>query len=321
MKTQYDLRRAIEQADLGINKLFLIYIAKFADPDGTKIFPSVDTMSQEAGISDRAVQNNLRRLEDAGFIKVINQRRAESRGTREYAINVEAILERINPRRMFTPDPEESSPPPRRIFTPPPKNLHPTYHRPTIDPPEDQYICEAEVSSPPSMPKGQTEGTAPRAEKEPKAEIVALHPNGAPSVEASDFEAFWQAYPKQAKRKDAEKAWCAAITKADPQTIIRGAEAYANSGQTVFQNPGNWLREERWTEKPRLRNRGDGSAITRAQSIGQRFASGYDSQRSYLRKSDISGAELSERVAGRYEARKEDRRQRNAGLIGGQSNG
>lgn len=74
------------------------------------------------------------------------------------------------------------------------------------------------------------------------------------------FSDFWAAYPKRVGRGQAIKAWKAAVKKADPDTIIAGAESYAatvtrTETETRFiAHPSTWLNGERWAdERPVLR--------------------------------------------------------------------
>jgi hypothetical protein len=73
-----------------------------------------------------------------------------------------------------------------------------------------------------------------------------------PSQREKDFLAFWQAYPKRADKKLADKAFVRATKRASSETIIRGARAYAaqRAGQDpkYTKNAATWLNNDCWTE-------------------------------------------------------------------------
>lgn len=69
-----------------------------------------------------------------------------------------------------------------------------------------------------------------------------------------DFKAFWQTYPKRIGKGQAQKAWAAAIKKADPAVIIVAAARYADWTRTgvsdpkFIAHPSTWLNGERWED-------------------------------------------------------------------------
>lgn len=68
-----------------------------------------------------------------------------------------------------------------------------------------------------------------------------------------DFEDFWAIYPKHAGKRDAFKAWKAAVKRTDRETINAGARAYAddpNREPTFTKHPATWLRADSWEDDP-----------------------------------------------------------------------
>ena len=72
------------------------------------------------------------------------------------------------------------------------------------------------------------------------------------------FAAFWQVYPKQVGKREAEREFKAALEHATAEEIIAGARRYAIDPVRVRQsqeddrftkNPNNWLRDGRWADK------------------------------------------------------------------------
>ena len=72
------------------------------------------------------------------------------------------------------------------------------------------------------------------------------------------FAAFWQVYPKQIGRREAEREFKAALEHATAEEIVAGARRYAIDPVRIKQsqeddrftkNPNNWLRDGRWADK------------------------------------------------------------------------
>ena len=77
---------------------------------------------------------------------------------------------------------------------------------------------------------------------------------------STDFEAFWEAYPKKEGKKAAYKAFEAAHDKPDITTLVAVIVRSANTedwtklqGKYIPQ-PARWLNEGRWTDQPMTGN-------------------------------------------------------------------
>ena len=70
----------------------------------------------------------------------------------------------------------------------------------------------------------------------------------------SEFERFWEIYPKKTDKGAARRAFTTAIRKADVELIISKAKAYAedpNLPQKQFiKYPASWLNAEAWNNPP-----------------------------------------------------------------------
>lgn len=76
---------------------------------------------------------------------------------------------------------------------------------------------------------------------------------------SSDFERFWQVYPKRVGKQAAYRRWRDAIKTASVETIIAGAERYRddpNREAGFTKDPSGWLHDGRWEDDP-LPARGD----------------------------------------------------------------
>lgn len=56
-------------------KLLAFVLADYANPEGDDIFPSIATLADQVGVSERTVQRHLERLQEIGFIKRVGNSR------------------------------------------------------------------------------------------------------------------------------------------------------------------------------------------------------------------------------------------------------
>ena len=91
----------------------------------------------------------------------------------------------------------------------------------------------------------------------PASREPSLEPSEEPSVRTvnkpDDFDAFWSAYPRREAKAAARKAWVKAVTVADPQAIIAGAQRYRddpNRESEFTAHPATWLNAGRWEDDP-----------------------------------------------------------------------
>lgn len=70
----------------GGEMLLALCLADFADDDGRRIFPSVETLARKTRQSRRSVQTQLRRMETIGFVSAVGK---TAKGTIEYCINLD----------------------------------------------------------------------------------------------------------------------------------------------------------------------------------------------------------------------------------------
>jgi biotin operon repressor len=70
----------------------------------------------------------------------------------------------------------------------------------------------------------------------------------------SDFESFWENYPKKVDKGAAIRAFRKAIRNLDPALVIEGAKAYAKDPnlpeKQFIKNPATWLNAEAWNNGP-----------------------------------------------------------------------
>lgn len=75
----------------GGEMLLALSLADFADDDGTRVFPSIKQLAEKTRQSERTVQYQLRRMEDMGWLILINSGNGGRNQRREYVISPEWI--------------------------------------------------------------------------------------------------------------------------------------------------------------------------------------------------------------------------------------
>lgn len=92
--------------------------------------------------------------------------------------------------------------------------------------------------------KGKGNGTG---NKEVEVQVA-----DATQLNDSLFELFWEVWPKRVGKADARRAWAKAVKKADPESIVSAATAYAASPYKpelqFIPMPATWLNGERWLD-------------------------------------------------------------------------
>ena len=70
----------------------------------------------------------------------------------------------------------------------------------------------------------------------------------------SEFESFWNNYPRKTDKGSARKAYKQAVTKADPEHINLKAKEYAEDPnlpeKKYIKHPATWLNAESWDNGP-----------------------------------------------------------------------
>ncbi len=84
-------------------KLVAIRLGDFASDDGTRVFPAVQTVAEECGITDRAVQITIKKLLTAGILVQLSDGRGGRGRTTEYAFDLDRV-------HFLIENPEQASP-------------------------------------------------------------------------------------------------------------------------------------------------------------------------------------------------------------------
>lgn len=77
---------------------------------------------------------------------------------------------------------------------------------------------------------------------------------GKTSVYSEAFDAWWSVYPRQESKRDAFKAYKAAVKKVPHRDLVEATRRYAHDCKGVearyIKYPAGWLRDERWLDYP-----------------------------------------------------------------------
>ena len=69
----------------------------------------------------------------------------------------------------------------------------------------------------------------------------------------TDFQSFWQAYPRKVGKLAAKKAWDKALREDAPEAIISGLDAQLptlrSTDKQFIPHPSTWLNQGRWMDE------------------------------------------------------------------------
>jgi len=100
----------------------------------------------------------------------------------------------------------------------------------------------------------------PRTECTPTPAVDAVKPSKEPStkpllspLEESEFDLFWDYYPKKVAKGDARKAFAKALTKVSGSKLVSAVQPFANSVKhkdpKFIPHASTWLNGERWADQ------------------------------------------------------------------------
>lgn len=229
----------------GNKRLVMLALADFANDEGV-CWPSLSAIAEKSCYeSERGVQIVIRQLEAEGWLKISTG--GGRRGCNEYQITFpNEGKETLD----ATETPNASSP--RRDDVKTPKSSSP---RTALHPEEPMLKPRrARSKTPKSSSPEPLEPLEPSYMVGAKAEELNLSVS---EVEAkTDFDEFWDAYPKKVGKPKAKLAFSKAVKTTSPKIIIAGAKRYAASISakgddprgTYTKHPQGWLTDERWND-------------------------------------------------------------------------
>lgn len=220
-------------------KIILLHMADRANPDGTGIWSSLQTIAEWCEVNIRTVRRTMREFEEEGIVRAVGQRKCKNGFTTEYTLCIDVIknLPLVSP----TPDTESA-----RTSCPagvvPPRTLCPM----TPDTESDKPILEPihsvskeTESRPPSRKRGKATVTA-----DPSEAFLGLWKewSAKDTINRSTRKPAWQAYARLV------------ANGADESVIARGVRALLSDpkktekGGQFMQKFSTWLEEEAWVD-------------------------------------------------------------------------
>lgn len=194
--------------------MVLYALANCAKDDGTAAWPSMQWIADRACCSRQTVRRHLRALESRGVIRKGDQRHVDHirPDKRPVVWNLNLFADRTAGVQNDTPNQAGYQPGPTGVSTATERGI--TRDTQTVlNPPEH------------SNPE---------------------------SDEPTDFDQFWQSYPRKVNRKAAEKAWTTAREQAPAAEIMSGLSGarleWAGIETRWIPHPANWLRDGRWRD-------------------------------------------------------------------------
>jgi len=118
-------------------------------------------------------------------------------------------------------------------------------------------VSDSVAGSPPDMEGEREQGREQGREEQTCA--TKLRDSAPPQ-----FAEFWDAYPRRRDRRKAEKAFTTALKRADPDTIIAGANRYAadpNRLEQYTKYAEGWLNGDGWLDEPLPPRNGHGPPV------------------------------------------------------------
>jgi hypothetical protein len=112
-----------------------------------------------------------------------------------------------------------------------------------------------------------------------------------------DYERFWKIYPRRVGKLASYAAWKKALMIADAESIIFGAQAFAddpNRQEEFTPHPATWLNQGRWEDDP-LPERGTGQ-LSKSE-VNDKYLAKLDRQIEQYEKERIDAASRGETIA------------------------
>lgn len=211
------------------DKLVLIGIANQDGQGGS--WPSVAMLARFANVKERAVQYSISRLVTLGELEVVRN----AGGTRD--------------------NPDNRRPNLYRVLVRCPEACDGTWqHRVHSVAPVGDLGVQRSASRGAVQRASEVQPSAPKPSLEPSMNQTLCAPPPATLARATEFEAFWTAYPRHTDKAAARKAWGKLIRdRALPELdrILAAVAGYRLTDEVqrgVTCHPSTWLNRRRWED-------------------------------------------------------------------------
>lgn len=212
----------------GGEMLLALALADHADDSGNNVYPSIKTLAKKTRQSERSVQYQLRRMEEAGWLILVNSGNGGRNQSREYKISPDWLKG-----ADFAP-PKKGAIDGTKGCNSQHKRVQSATER--VQPVAPAYNHQESSIEPSDNHQGGGETKSEIAKRKKEA-----------------FSKFWDLYPNKKAKPNAEKAWMKidvqsheAIFTAIPKHI-NSVEWKKDDGQFI-PHPATWLNAERWED-------------------------------------------------------------------------
>lgn len=214
-------------------KIVMLRLADRANDDGLRIHPTVPKLAAECSLSVRTTQDALRKLEGNKLLAMVADADWGRRLPREYRIDVARLLQLAEGQWKWCEDCTGAGDAPVQDTTV------------TGAGPAPRPVRELR----PIHPRKESKNTSNTDSGELAFDLAA------PRREQSDFDTVYRAYPRRVARGAAERAYRAALRKADALTILIGVQRFAENESRrrtearFIPHLATWLNAERWADE------------------------------------------------------------------------
>lgn len=210
-------------------KLCLLVLAEWSDPDGTNCRPAMETIAHKASVNEKSVRRAMDAAAPLGWFARHHRRSNKGWKQFEYTLRIPDAADSVPCRNVDAPDTESGA-------NEASNGLSVQMHR---------TLC-------PHAPDTESDDlsiTYPRPSKEQKHVQSVLIAGG-----GNRFEEFWKAYPRKVNRKGAEKVWKSKRLESKADQVITDVQSrVADAGQWTDPNfiphATTYLNNERWEDQ------------------------------------------------------------------------
>lgn len=205
------------------HKIVLLALCDWADDEGSRVYPSMETLAKKSSMSKRSAQRIVHDLIDQNFLSVVGNENGGAGKSRQYSINVQTLQDALTDGLTHKKGDSLSS-------------LNHDEKGDTEDQKDDSQSIKGDTQD----QKGDT------------AVTLTVISTKEPSITTSDdgFDDFWKVYPRKDAKLAAQRSYRTALKRASSQEILNGAKLYAENSEgkeeKFIKVPTTWLNGGCW---------------------------------------------------------------------------
>jgi hypothetical protein len=233
--------------------LVLIALANWANDDGTKIFPYIDSLAEKARIGIRATQYALRKLESDGIVTLVKE--GKGRQQSEYRIEVDTVRSWAE---IGGQNSQKTAPQMKGVQSTAPQRCNPLHHRGATHCTSEVQLATAHIdnlsSKPISKPITQgarEDGTEGEQEDNPFAAIwkaFAAVPGFGPQMSEAKARRAWADVAADGISTDEMISAIGLWRERIADVNARRAKLRPPPGPVIIPHPHTWLAGGDWRQ-------------------------------------------------------------------------